>query len=146
MAVLLVGRAVGAGPDARLSLGVSVAIAVLAQLVRETAAEPQPPAPLPEPAAPGSAEYLARLRQLQRRLEAASRDGSKYDRNVRPLLVRLATDRVRLKHGIDVTRQPGRARELMGEQLWLLISTPAAAGPGPSRAQLSALLDSIEAL
>ncbi|HEY0167107.1 MAG TPA: hypothetical protein VGB75_08700 [Jatrophihabitans sp.] len=144
--VLLASLAAGLSPRPELCAGIGVAAAVLVQLVRETAAEPPPPAPV-DPPAPAGGEYLSRLRQSERRLEAASRDGSKYDRNVRPVLARLAVERLRQKYGLDPVSQPIQAREVLGEQLWsLTIAPPTPASPAPSHAQLSALLDQIEAL
>ncbi|MEO7260074.1 MAG: hypothetical protein ABI047_02240 [Jatrophihabitantaceae bacterium] len=146
--VLLTSLALGVvDPRPELYVGVGVAVAVLLQLVRETAADPQLSAELAEPTAPAGGEYLSRLRQLERRLEAASRDGSKYDRNVRPVLAKLATDRVRQRYGIDPRNQPIQAREVLGEQLWSLTIAPAEpASPAPSHAELSTLLSLIEAL
>ena len=147
VAVLLASRALGGSLPAPLCLGIGVAVAVLARLVRETAVEPEPPEPAPQQFFADRSEYSARLRQLERRLEAATRDGSKYDRNVRPMLARLTADRLRQKYGIDAGRQPVRAREVLGEQLWSLMTpAPAQAAPAPSQAQLSALVDAIEAL
>jgi hypothetical protein len=124
-----------------------MATAVLVQLTRETAAGPQPPPELIERPAPAGGEYLSRLRQLERRLEAATRDGSKYDRNVRPMLARLATERLRQKYGIDPRSQPVQAREVLGEQLWSLMTPPPEpSSPASSHAELSMLLDQIEAL
>ena len=147
LAVLLTSAASGGTLRPELCAGVGVAAAVLVQLVRETAAEPQPPLePVEVPSAAGG-EYFTRLRQLERRLEAASRDGSKYDRNVRPVLARLATERLRQKYGLDPRRQPVQAREVLGEQLWsLTIAPPEPASPAPSYAQLRTLVDLIEAL
>jgi hypothetical protein len=147
VAVLLVGIAAGATPRPELCVGVGAAAAVLVQLVRETATDPPPPpAPVEPPPQPGGA-YLARLRQLEHRLEAASRDGSKYDRNVRPLLARLAVERLRQNYGIDPRSQPVQAREVLGEQLWsLTMAPPEPASPAPSPAELSMLVARIEAL
>lgn len=147
IAVLLAAVASGAAPPPELCAGVGMATAVLVQLVRETAAGPQPLPELIEQPAPAGGEYLARLRQAERRLEAACRDGSKYDRNVRPMLARLATDRLRQKYGIDPRSQPVQAREVLGEQLWsLMTAPPAPSSPASSHTQLSTLLDQIEAL
>ncbi|MEO6503318.1 MAG: hypothetical protein ABIQ09_15590, partial [Jatrophihabitantaceae bacterium] len=127
IAVLLAAVAAGADPPPQLCVGIGMATAVLVQLVRETAAGPQPPEFAEQPA-PAGGEYLSRLRQSERRLEAASRDGSKYDRNVRPMLARLVTERLRQKYGIDPGSQPVQAREVLGEQLWSLTTPP----PAPS--------------
>jgi len=146
VAVLLVSSAAGADLPPELGAGVCVAFALLIQLVRETATEPQPPEFL-EPAEPAGNEYFSKLRQLERRLEAASRDASKYERNVRPVLARLATERLRHKYGIDPLSKPIQAREVLGEQLWSLTIAPATPdSPPPSQAQLSALVARIEAL
>lgn len=145
--VLLTSGASGADLPPELCVGVGMATAVLAQLTREAAADPQPPPELIERPAPGGGEYLSRLRQLERRLEAATRDGSKYDRNVRPMLARLAAERLRQKYGIDPRSQPLQAREVLGEQLWSLMTPPPEpSSPASSHAELSMLLDLIEAL
>ena len=146
LAVLMTSAASGGDLRPELCAGVGMAAAVLVQLVRETAADPQPLPPV-ESSAPAGGDYFATLRQLERRLEAASRDGSKYDRNVRPVLARLATERLRQKYGIDPRRQPVQAREALGEQLWsLTIAPPEPASPAPSHAELSTLVALIEAL
>jgi hypothetical protein len=146
VAVLLVSRAAGADLRPELIAGAGVAVALLFQLVRETATEPQPPEFI-EPPEPVGNGYFSKLRQLERRLEAASRDASKYERNVRPVLARLATERLRRKYGIDPVSKPIQAREVLGEQLWSLTIAPATpASAPPSQAQLSALVARIEAL
>jgi hypothetical protein len=147
LAVLLTSTAGGGDLRPELCAGVGMAAAVLAQLVRETAAEPQPLPLATEPSVQTGGNYFVKLRQLEHRLEAASRDGSKYDRNVRPLLARLAVERLRQKYGIDLRSQPVQAREVLGEQLWsLTIAPPEQAGPAPSHTELSTLVALIEAL
>lgn len=144
---LLIARAAGSEPAPQLCAGIGLAAAVLVQLVRETAADPEPPA-LPELTEPPAGnDYLSRLRQLARRLEAASSDVAKYDRNVRPLLARLAGERLRQKYGIHPGRQPAQARQVLGEQLWSLTIAPTAATTRPpSHAELAELVARIEAL
>jgi hypothetical protein len=150
--VLVIGAAAGSELSPELCVGIGVAAAVLVQLVRETAADPEPPPELLEPTEPAGFpmagnDYLSRLRQLERRLEAASSDGSKYDRNVRPVLARLASDRLRQKYGIHPGRQPAQAEQVLGEQLWSLTIAPTAqTSPAPSQAELFALVARIEAL
>lgn len=148
IAVLAIGTAAGSELPPELCLGIGLAAVLLVQLVRETAADPEPlpdVGELVEP--PVGNDYLSRLRQLERRLEAASSDGSKYDRNVRPVLARLASDRLRQKYGIVAGRQPAQARQVLGEQLWSLTIAPTGqTSPAPSYAELSALVARIEAL
>jgi hypothetical protein len=147
MAVLLSSAATGDKLRPELCAGVGVAAVVLIQLVRETATDPQPPPEAAEPPFRPDGDYFAKLRQLERRLEAASRDGSKYDRNVRPVLARLATERLRQQYGINPGSHPVQAREVLGEQLWSLTQAPPTpASPAPSHAELSTLVALIEAL
>ncbi len=147
LAVLVIGAAADSELSPQLCAGIGVAAAVLVQLVRETAADPHEPPDLAELAEPAGNDFLSRLRQLERRLEAASSDGSKYDRNVRPVLARLASERLRQKYGIHPARQPAQARQVLGEQLWSLTIAPTAqASPAPSYAELTALVARIEAL
>jgi hypothetical protein len=145
LAVLLAGAVSHTPPPPELCVGIGVAAAVLVQLVRETAADPQP-IPITPEETPGNA-YLSRLRQLERRLEAASKDGSKYDRNVRPVLARLVADRLRQRYGIHPGRQPTEARQVLGDELWSLTIAPESGdSPAPSHAELTALVARIEAL
>lgn len=68
-------------------------------------------------------------------LSWAATDVDRFETRLRPLLVGLVDERLR-RRGIDRRRQPDRAREVMGEDLWELIS-PARAGartpPGAGR-------------
>jgi hypothetical protein len=143
--VLLASVATGADLRPQLYVGLGITTGLLVQLVRETVSEPQQPDHLEPPERAGN-DYLNKLRQFARRLEAASRDGSKYERNVRPALARLATERLRRRYGIDWAKQPVQAKEVLGEQLWSLTITTASAVPAPSHAQLSALAARIEEL
>ncbi len=145
--VLLAAAAAGTELRPELCAGIGMASVVLVQLVRETAVGPLAPTEFFEPPEESSNAYLSRLRQLEHRLEAASADGSKYDRNVRPMLARLATDRLRQRYGIHPDRQPQQARQVLGEQLWSLTISPTAQdNPAPSYAELSALVARLEAL
>ncbi|WP_433166385.1 hypothetical protein [Kribbella sp. CA-247076] len=55
--------------------------------------------------------------------ERRAGEGSQtFVRRIRPLLLELTTDRLVHRHGVDPVREPERARELTGDQLWSLIS------------------------
>jgi hypothetical protein len=45
-----------------------------------------------------------------------------FARRIQPLLLELTTHQLVHRHGIDPVREPERARELTGEQLWNLIT------------------------
>jgi hypothetical protein len=94
-----------------------------------------------------TAEYSVRLRQLERRLQAASVDGAKFDWSLRPLLAQLAAERLRHRHGITIRREHEAARAMLGEQLWQMISTqPDESSAALSRRQLTVLVEALEAL
>ena len=64
------------------------------------------------------------------------------DRVLRPRLTRLAADRLHTRHGLQLGDP--RARQLLGEQLWGVLTTPATRPPTP--AELDAALTSLEQL
>ena len=116
-------------------------------LVRSTFHEMQPLEPHELGSTVRTAEYSVRLRQLERRLQAANIDGTKFDWSLRPLLARLATERLRQQHAITIRREPEAARAMLGEQLWQMISRqPDQPSPPLSKRQLTALVEAIEAL
>jgi hypothetical protein len=120
----LIGLLSHSPPSPVLALGAPVASLALLQLVRAGVAETPPPEPIPQSSGT-TPEYFVRLRQLERRLDRASTDPSNFEWTLRPMLARLAAERLRYKHGIDVHREPTKAREVVGEQLWqILIVTP----------------------
>jgi hypothetical protein len=74
-----------------------------------------------------------------------------YDHGIRPLLVRLLASLLAERHGIDLAREPDRARRLVGGDLWPLID-PAQPlsnndrAPGVDRATLSRIVERLEEL
>lgn len=103
-----------------LVLSAPVVIAIIIQLVRIGVADVLPPVAVPAPET-STPEYFVRLRQLERRLELATRDQADFDWSLRPLLAQLAADRLRYRHGILYMAQPDRAREIVGEELWQIM-------------------------
>jgi hypothetical protein len=142
-----IGGILDQGPPAMLTVGLPATVGALLMLVRSTVHEMRP-LELPSPGVtPRSTEYSVRLRQLERRLQAANTDGTKFDWSLRPLLAQLAAERLRHRHAITIRREPERARAMLGEQLWQMISSqPAEPSPALSRQQLTALIEAIEAL
>ncbi|WP_436523730.1 hypothetical protein [Actinoplanes sp. HUAS TT8] len=66
----------------------------------------------------------ATVRRWERTLDKAHSDSDTYARNVLPVLGELADERLRLRHGITRAGDPARARELLGEQAWAVLSNP----------------------
>jgi hypothetical protein len=71
-------------------------------------------------------------------------DGPQFARTLQPRLARLVDERLRLRHGITVASDPQRARQLLGEPLWALVTTPARRCP--TGRELAALVKHMEAI
>jgi hypothetical protein len=71
-------------------------------------------------------------------------DGEQFARTLQPRLARLAEERLRLRHGITRESDPQRARQLLGEPLWALITVPARRSP--TGRELAALVKHMEAI
>ncbi|HEY2043908.1 MAG TPA: hypothetical protein VGH11_14610 [Jatrophihabitans sp.] len=148
--VWLIGAAGGAHPRPALCIAVAVAGFVLVQVVTGSMAEVSPSLIRPEPAPLAARGQFRELRTLERRLGAGAADLSRFDRNVRPALLELMADRLRHKHGIDLRRDPDKARALLGDELWELTSAMPDATErqvsGPSKPQLTRWISGIERL
>lgn len=74
-----------------------------------------------------------------------------FDHGIKPRLVRLLDTRLAERHGVTIASQPARARELAGEDLWLLLD-PArplsedSNAPGVSLARLTRIITRLEEL
>lgn len=107
-------------------IGLGLALGLALGLVRVVAGgQVEPPAPPAREADEAPAPY-ADLYFIEYRLSWGSVERERFERRVRPLLVRLATERLIQRHGIDPDREPNRARQIVGEQLWMLMTGPAA--------------------
>ncbi|WP_427885043.1 hypothetical protein ACQHIV_22955 [Kribbella sp. GL6] len=67
-------------------------------------------------------QFLATWLQESSRERRAGEGSQTFARRIRPLLLELATDRLVHRHGIDPELEPDRARELLGDRLWSLIT------------------------
>ncbi|GGT04864.1 hypothetical protein GCM10010156_73290 [Planobispora rosea] len=114
------------------------ALAALLLLRRIPGGGPRPPVSAPEPPTPPE-QTLTEIRWWERRLAFAYDDPGKYPSLVRDRLADLAAERVRLRHGVT---DPGRAREILGDDLHTLITAPRA--EIPTRAELARLIARIE--
>lgn len=117
-----------------------LAVLVFECLLRTTAG-PVPVAPAqhrpPEPA-----RALVDVGTVMGERELGTR--TELDRTLRPRLVRLADDRLRRRHGVDRVREPGRARQLLGEGAWTVLHD--AEAPLPPREVVAAAVTRIEEL
>jgi hypothetical protein len=125
-----------------LLVGMPVVCLVLLQFVRAGVAETPLPDPVRQPNESRS-EYFLRLRQLERQLDRACADPANFEWTVRPMLARLAAERLHVKHGISVYRDPAHAREILGERLWQIMIPPDAPSQPINPARLRELVQAI---
>jgi hypothetical protein len=78
------------------------------------------------------------------RLSWSERDPQRFLSVVRPRLAELADERLRQRHGVSRAEDPVRARELMGERLWMFLFSPSASAPSPR--ELAVMVDEMEKL
>lgn len=130
-----------------LMFAVPIVVGVIVQLVRVGIVDVLPPVAVAEPDS-GTPEYFVRLRQLERRLDVATRDPADFEWSIRPVLAQLAADRLNYRHGILCTTQPLRAREIVGDELWEIMRPQANQPDTPlrpaSRQRISDLISRIE--
>jgi hypothetical protein len=82
------------------------------------------------------------LDRWKARLSLIERDPSRFMSNVRPRLAEIVDERLRQRHGVIRVSDPRRARELMGERLWMFLFSPLARAPNPG--ELAAVVDDME--
>jgi hypothetical protein len=138
LGLLLVGAAVAAGAlwlafragsyRAHLGLCLAGGFAVAAcWRLAVAVAQPGPEVLVPGDR-PAPDDGLIALASLEHRLSWGSVDPDRFRERVRPVLVDLALERLRSRHGIDPATQPEEARRILGESLWQMVT-----GPPPSR-------------
>jgi len=129
-----------ARPD--LCVAVGLTLAATWRLVGTTRPDLEPPAPGPADPAPEPGSF-PELYLLEHRLSWGSVDPERFELRVRPQLVQLAEERLRQRHGVDRWREPDRARGIVGEPLWLLMTGPPTVRP-PSPSQVADLVAHLE--
>lgn len=127
-------------------IGLALAVAVLVALVRAISARDEIAPAAPDQTGEGSHPY-SDMYFVEYRLSWGSVERTRFERRVRPLFVRLATERLRQRHAVDPDSEPDKARGIVGEQLWALMTgpeTPEGKVPGPE--QVAELVSAIEAI
>jgi hypothetical protein len=71
-------------------------------------------------------ERPAGLAELERAVDYAAWNPADLNRRLRPLLRGVAAHRLQARRGVDIDRDPGVARQLLGDVAWDLIQVPAA--------------------
>ena len=94
---------------------------------------------------------LRSVQGVDSELAIAQHSMREFDRTLRPRLERVMATRLRDSHGVRLEQRPERARDLVGEPVWRLLDPArpkeiARSMPGPTQAELAALVDRLEAL
>ena len=143
---------------ARLSVSILVIVAAFVALrllmlaVAEVAPPPSPNQATRRTAADtdgfyqwaGTDSLRSAVRRWEQRLEWSRSDPNAFARNVLPVLGELADERLRIHHGITRASDPRRARELLGEPLWLALGDTGRRAPRPR--DLAAYVETLERL
>ena len=103
-----------------------------------------------EPEPPEQPEPIQELDRIDRTVVLAGANEFDLHYRLRPLLRKLAAERLLGKHGVDLDREPERARPLLGEDLWELVrperEVGRRSGPGVPAALLAAHVARLEQL
>jgi hypothetical protein len=88
---------------------------------------------------------------LDREIELSRVDGFHFHVRLRPVLRDVAAHRLRVRYGVELDREPERARELLPADVWDVVRPDRQPpkerlAPGPTFAQQRALLDGLEKL
>ena len=130
-------------------VGLLVLAALVAARIVRAAKPPETEPPLPRAQAdPRPADRpFADVSRLEDRLAWGRMDLDHFDSTVRPVLVALADERLQ-RHGLSRSEHPEQAKQLLGDQLWTLITGPSLASkaPGPSPVALTPLVERLESL
>ncbi|WP_243716136.1 hypothetical protein [Actinomadura darangshiensis] len=140
-----------AGTPAVLVL--AAGLAVLGLLAARAAIPAALPLPgrTPRPDEPDDLHQFPSYRRIGDAMSWSQASARHYDSVTRPMLVRLLAAALADGHGIDLAREPDRARALVGEDLWPLLDPgrPGSAdtfAPGPPLADLHAVVTRLEEL
>ena len=88
---------------------------------------------------------------LKRDVELAEMNALHFHVRLLPVLRTIAAHRLRIRYGVDLEREPLRAREIVAPELWRAIDPDRPPpddrlGPGPSVRTMAALVDDLEQL
>lgn len=101
------------------------------------------------PGRPPPPPPLAELERVQRAVSFAASSGFDFHVRLRPLLREIAAQRLLARHGIEMDRDAGAARRVLGPAMWDALQGEAPINrlePGPSVRELHHLVDTLEAL
>jgi len=127
-------RSAGIGVSVLLVVAAFVSLRLLMLAVAQVAPPPTPGRPKDRPLTESDNDYDYRfggtdmvrvaVRRWEQRLDWSQSDPDRFTGTLLPVLAELTDERLRLRHGLTRASDPRRARELLGEPLWQLLSDP----------------------
>jgi len=103
-----------------------------------------------DPEKPQQPPPIAELERIDRLVVLGAANEFDLHYRLRPLLRQIAGDRLYGHYGFELDRDPGRSRQLLGEELWELVSAEREVGrrtgPGLPAAKLAEHVERLEAL
>lgn len=146
---VLHASSVTAEPAFLVAIGVTAALVVALVSASRTSTKPAEESAVDDHAGGRTVLAVTEIIMLEHRLAWGSIDAERYETRVRPLLVDLVAERLRIRHGVDHTREPDRARSIVGDRLWQLMTGPARtprlrSGAPPSQRALARIITEIE--
>jgi hypothetical protein len=132
------------------TVALAAALALAAAIAAATALQLRPAQSQQPPPRARDDEMPLRLRQIVDDLREAEQSELGVDRSLRPLLVPIVAARLG-RRGIDMTRAPRSAQQLLGDRLWEIVRpdrpSPAnRAGPGLASSELREAIERLEQL
>jgi hypothetical protein len=132
------------------TVALAAALALAAAIAAATALQLRPAQRQQPPPRARDDEMPLRLRQIVDDLREAEQSELGVDRSLRPLLVPIVAARLG-RRGIDMTRAPGTAQQLLGDRLWEIVrpDRPSPAnrvGPGLASNELREAIERLEQL
>ncbi|GIG65835.1 hypothetical protein [Phytomonospora endophytica] len=76
---------------------------------------------------------FAEVNRWENRLSWSAGDPERYDRAVTTRLRDLTDERLRQRHSVTMTTDPGRAHAIIGDHLWSFLHHPLAVTPTPAQ-------------
>ena len=103
-----------------------------------------------EPEKPEQPQPIAELDRIDRLVVLGAANEFDLHYRLRPLLRQVAAERLYRRHGVDLDRNPGRAKPLLGDELWEVVRPDREVGrrsaPGLPAAELAGHVARLEQL